>query len=250
MSLQCDPGEATKLLYDLLYTEPIKIVLMPGCSGVSTLVAEAARMWNLIVVGASFLFFKLPVLKQMSECKWRGCGCQLELVGTWIKRKRWILIFYFELLVKFVCPSILRSAWKYCTCLWVVLFDMFFEIRTRLKKTQTYLFPLLEVPVGFMSGVTSEPQCVTALFPKFWVRTGTNTAFPTFAYPFFLLQQSRHVISTHANLSSLSSMMVSAAKCLLSSSGSCETANWVTWYCDGLKLEHGRTSDHSAVLRR
>lgn len=53
MSLQCDPGEATKLLYDLLYTEPIKIVLMPGCSGVSTLVAEAARMWNLIVVGAS-----------------------------------------------------------------------------------------------------------------------------------------------------------------------------------------------------
>uniref|UniRef100_A0A1A8JEV8 Gamma-aminobutyric acid (GABA) B receptor, 1b n=1 Tax=Nothobranchius kuhntae TaxID=321403 RepID=A0A1A8JEV8_NOTKU len=46
----CDPGEATKLLYDLLYTEPIKIVLMPGCSSVSTLVAEAARMWNLIVL--------------------------------------------------------------------------------------------------------------------------------------------------------------------------------------------------------
>lgn len=51
--LQCDPGEATKLLYDLLYTEPIKIVLMPGCSSVSTLVAEAARMWNLIVVGVA-----------------------------------------------------------------------------------------------------------------------------------------------------------------------------------------------------
>lgn len=50
LSFQCDPGEATKLLYDLLYTEPIKIVLLPGCSGVSTLVAEAARMWNLIVV--------------------------------------------------------------------------------------------------------------------------------------------------------------------------------------------------------
>uniref|UniRef100_A0A4W6BYC8 Gamma-aminobutyric acid type B receptor subunit 1 n=1 Tax=Lates calcarifer TaxID=8187 RepID=A0A4W6BYC8_LATCA len=48
--MSCDPGEATKLLYDLLYTEPIKIVLMPGCSGVSTLVAEAARMWNLIVL--------------------------------------------------------------------------------------------------------------------------------------------------------------------------------------------------------
>ncbi|XP_055368949.1 gamma-aminobutyric acid type B receptor subunit 1 isoform X3 [Betta splendens] len=47
---RCDPGEATKLLYDLLYTEPIKVVLMPGCSSVSTLVAEAARMWNLIVL--------------------------------------------------------------------------------------------------------------------------------------------------------------------------------------------------------
>uniref|UniRef100_A0A8C7JKB2 Gamma-aminobutyric acid type B receptor subunit 1 n=1 Tax=Oncorhynchus kisutch TaxID=8019 RepID=A0A8C7JKB2_ONCKI len=46
----CDPGESTKLLYDLLYTEPIKTVLMPGCSSVSTLVAEAARMWNLIVL--------------------------------------------------------------------------------------------------------------------------------------------------------------------------------------------------------
>lgn len=58
--LQCDPGEATKLLYDLLYTEPIKIVLMPGCSSVSTLVAEAARMWNLIVV-RTFLFVGLNI---------------------------------------------------------------------------------------------------------------------------------------------------------------------------------------------
>uniref|UniRef100_A0A8B9EK05 Gamma-aminobutyric acid type B receptor subunit 1 n=1 Tax=Anser cygnoides TaxID=8845 RepID=A0A8B9EK05_ANSCY len=30
--------------------DPIKIILMPGCSSVSTLVAEAARMWNLIVL--------------------------------------------------------------------------------------------------------------------------------------------------------------------------------------------------------
>ncbi|KFO57428.1 Gamma-aminobutyric acid type B receptor subunit 1, partial [Corvus brachyrhynchos] len=47
---QCDPGQATKFLYELLYNDPIKIILMPGCSSVSTLVAEAARMWNLIVV--------------------------------------------------------------------------------------------------------------------------------------------------------------------------------------------------------
>lgn len=48
--IQCDPGQATKYLYELLYNDPIKIILMPGCSSVSTLVAEAARMWNLIVV--------------------------------------------------------------------------------------------------------------------------------------------------------------------------------------------------------
>ncbi|NXD18176.1 GABR1 protein, partial [Nothocercus nigrocapillus] len=47
---QCDPGQATKYLYELLYNDPIKIILMPGCSSVSTLVAEAARMWNLIVL--------------------------------------------------------------------------------------------------------------------------------------------------------------------------------------------------------
>lgn len=44
---------ATKFLYELLYNDPIKIILMPGCSSVSTLVAEAARMWNLIVVSTS-----------------------------------------------------------------------------------------------------------------------------------------------------------------------------------------------------
>lgn len=50
LPIQCDPGQATKYLYELLYNDPIKIILMPGCSSVSTLVAEAARMWNLIVV--------------------------------------------------------------------------------------------------------------------------------------------------------------------------------------------------------
>ncbi|XP_035744554.1 gamma-aminobutyric acid type B receptor subunit 1 [Egretta garzetta] len=49
ISIDCDPGQATKYLYELLYNDPIKIILMPGCSSVSTLVAEAARMWNLIV---------------------------------------------------------------------------------------------------------------------------------------------------------------------------------------------------------
>ncbi|XP_027244505.1 gamma-aminobutyric acid type B receptor subunit 1 isoform X7 [Cricetulus griseus] len=53
---KCDPGQATKYLYELLYNDPIKIILMPGCSSVSTLVAEAARMWNLIV------FVQIPLI--------------------------------------------------------------------------------------------------------------------------------------------------------------------------------------------
>uniref|UniRef100_A0A8C3S9R1 Gamma-aminobutyric acid type B receptor subunit 1 n=1 Tax=Chelydra serpentina TaxID=8475 RepID=A0A8C3S9R1_CHESE len=49
-STSCFSCQATKYLYELLYNDPIKIILMPGCSSVSTLVAEAARMWNLIVL--------------------------------------------------------------------------------------------------------------------------------------------------------------------------------------------------------
>ncbi|XP_030921342.1 gamma-aminobutyric acid type B receptor subunit 1, partial [Geospiza fortis] len=47
---KCDPGQATKFLYELLYNLPFKIILMPGCSSVSTLVAEAARIWNVTVL--------------------------------------------------------------------------------------------------------------------------------------------------------------------------------------------------------
>jgi len=42
-------------MYDLLYNEPTKIMLLSGCSLVTTLVAEAAQEWNLLVLsyGAS-----------------------------------------------------------------------------------------------------------------------------------------------------------------------------------------------------
>ena len=49
-SLQCLPGLSLKSLYDLLYDDQTKLVLLTGCSGVSTFVAQAAKMWNLIVV--------------------------------------------------------------------------------------------------------------------------------------------------------------------------------------------------------
>ena len=42
-------------MYDLLYSNPQKLLLLAGCSTVCTTVAEAARMWNLVTVcyGAS-----------------------------------------------------------------------------------------------------------------------------------------------------------------------------------------------------
>ena len=53
--LQCDAGMGAKVMYDLLYYNPQKVLLLAGCSTVCTTVAEAARMWNLVTVcyGAS-----------------------------------------------------------------------------------------------------------------------------------------------------------------------------------------------------
>ncbi|KAK7094949.1 hypothetical protein V1264_006423 [Littorina saxatilis] len=52
---ECMPGLGTKVLYQLLYERPTKIMVLTGCSSVSTFVAQAANMWNLIVLayGAS-----------------------------------------------------------------------------------------------------------------------------------------------------------------------------------------------------
>uniref|UniRef100_UPI00358FBB37 gamma-aminobutyric acid type B receptor subunit 1 isoform X2 n=1 Tax=Myxine glutinosa TaxID=7769 RepID=UPI00358FBB37 len=47
---KCLPGHATKVLYEYLYLPPTKLVLLPGCSSVSTLVAETARMFNITVL--------------------------------------------------------------------------------------------------------------------------------------------------------------------------------------------------------
>nr|QCI31489.1 gamma-aminobutyric acid type B receptor subunit [Grandidierella japonica] len=46
----CDPGLGAAVMYDLLYNAPKKLMLLGGCSIVSTTIGEAARMWNLIVV--------------------------------------------------------------------------------------------------------------------------------------------------------------------------------------------------------
>ncbi|XP_060523706.1 gamma-aminobutyric acid type B receptor subunit 1 isoform X2 [Cylas formicarius] len=52
---ECEPGLGANVMYNLLYNEPTKLMLLAGCSTVCTTVAEAAKMWNLVVLcyGAS-----------------------------------------------------------------------------------------------------------------------------------------------------------------------------------------------------
>uniref|UniRef100_A0A5S6QQK2 G_PROTEIN_RECEP_F3_4 domain-containing protein n=1 Tax=Trichuris muris TaxID=70415 RepID=A0A5S6QQK2_TRIMR len=52
---QCQPGLGAKRLYELLYTLPTKVMLLSGCSLVTTVIGEAAPVWNLILLayGAS-----------------------------------------------------------------------------------------------------------------------------------------------------------------------------------------------------
>lgn len=53
-SLQCEPGLGASVMYNLLYNKPQKLMLLAGCSTVCTTVAEAAKMWNLIVVSRNW----------------------------------------------------------------------------------------------------------------------------------------------------------------------------------------------------
>ncbi|XP_014233341.1 gamma-aminobutyric acid type B receptor subunit 1 isoform X1 [Trichogramma pretiosum] len=52
---ECEPGLGAAVMYNLLYNPPQKLMLLAGCSTVCTTVAEAAKMWNLVVLcyGAS-----------------------------------------------------------------------------------------------------------------------------------------------------------------------------------------------------
>ncbi|CAK9812805.1 Gamma-aminobutyric acid type B receptor subunit 1 [Anthophora quadrimaculata] len=52
---ECEPGLGASVMYKLLYYDPQKLMLLAGCSTVCTTVAEAAKMWNLVVLcyGAS-----------------------------------------------------------------------------------------------------------------------------------------------------------------------------------------------------
>lgn len=68
---ECQPGLGGKHLYDLLYTEPTKIVLLSGCSLVTTLIAETAHLWNLVVVSAlPISHLHLPQRRRKNGCSY------------------------------------------------------------------------------------------------------------------------------------------------------------------------------------
>lgn len=51
------PGLGMNVLYELLYNDPPKVMLLgPGCSVVSTFVGQAAQKWNLIVVSSKIFY--------------------------------------------------------------------------------------------------------------------------------------------------------------------------------------------------
>ncbi|KOX80340.1 Gamma-aminobutyric acid type B receptor subunit 1 [Melipona quadrifasciata] len=52
-----EPGLGASVMYNLLYYKPHKLMLLAGCSTVCTTVAEAAKMWNLVVVSVNENFF-------------------------------------------------------------------------------------------------------------------------------------------------------------------------------------------------
>lgn len=64
---QCEPGLAASVMYNLLYNEPTKLMLLAGCSTVCTTVAEAAKMWNLIVVSGFFRLFLTSILSKQTK---------------------------------------------------------------------------------------------------------------------------------------------------------------------------------------
>ena len=50
-SLQCDPGIGTNVLFEQLYEDPVKIMILgAGCSAVSQATAQASHLWNLLQV--------------------------------------------------------------------------------------------------------------------------------------------------------------------------------------------------------
>lgn len=74
LHFQCEPGLGASVMYNLLYFPPYKLMLLAGCSTVCTTVAEAAKMWNLVVVSClSMSFSPSPDLVYANLTFYRDC---------------------------------------------------------------------------------------------------------------------------------------------------------------------------------
>lgn len=62
---QCEPGLGATVMYNLLYFHPYKLMLLAGCSTVCTTVAEAAKMWNLVVVNIRLGLFPRIIMTKL-----------------------------------------------------------------------------------------------------------------------------------------------------------------------------------------
>ena len=55
--MQCDPGLATDIFYEYIYTKPTLVTLLGDvCASVSQTVAQSAHHWNLIQVSTIAIF--------------------------------------------------------------------------------------------------------------------------------------------------------------------------------------------------
>ncbi|XP_076233391.1 gamma-aminobutyric acid type B receptor subunit 1 isoform X1 [Calliopsis andreniformis] len=61
---ECEPGLGASVMYNLLYYKPHKLMLLAGCSTVCTTVAEAAKMWNLVVASSKLIINEMCTVLQ------------------------------------------------------------------------------------------------------------------------------------------------------------------------------------------
>lgn len=60
-------------MYDLLYDPPVKLMMLGGCSIVSSTIGEAAKMWNLIVVRSDIIGgLDRTGIRDNTEWSWRN----------------------------------------------------------------------------------------------------------------------------------------------------------------------------------
>ncbi|KIH65573.1 hypothetical protein ANCDUO_04099 [Ancylostoma duodenale] len=80
---KCQAGLATQQLYDLLYTPPTKLMLLAGCSPVTTVIAESAPVWKLVVANAWVIVGMYRILRRLKCMRIRDVKMRLQQDGCY-----------------------------------------------------------------------------------------------------------------------------------------------------------------------